>query len=44
MTYEEKLQAAIEWLRHRNLYCLEVPYQVRIYTPVHGVPLSPVQS
>lgn len=41
MTHSEKLQAAIEWLRERGRYCLEVPYQVRIYAPVHGYPLEP---
>ena len=44
MTYEEKLQAAIQWLRERNKYCLEVPLPVKIYTPLHGVPLPPVKQ
>ena len=43
MTYAEKLQAAIAWLRERNRYCLEVPLPVRIYTPVHGIPLEPIK-
>tara|TARA_R110000868_G_scaffold277390_1_gene537182 strand:+ start:1411 stop:1548 length:138 start_codon:yes stop_codon:yes gene_type:complete len=39
-THEQKLAAAIEWLRARGKYCLEVPLLVSIYTPVHGIPLE----
>ena len=43
MTHEQKLAAAIAWLRERGLYCLEVPLGVRIYKPLHGVPLEPIK-
>ena len=41
MTHEEKLQAAIEWLRARGRYGLEIPLGVNYYVPVHGFPLEP---
>jgi len=44
MTHAQKLQAAIEWLRARNKYCLEVPLPTRIYKPLHGTPLPPVKT
>ena len=44
MTHDQKLQAAIEWLRARNKYCLETPLNVRIYQPLYGTPLPPVKS
>ena len=31
---------AINWLREKGRYALEVPYQVRVYTPIHGKPLE----
>ena len=38
---QEKLDAAVAWLRQNGNYALEVPYQVRIYKPLNGYPLEP---
>jgi hypothetical protein len=40
-TAAEKLADAINWLRGRGRYCLEVPLHKRIYTPLNGFPLEP---